>query len=102
LVEEKSNEIPAARTLLERVDIEGRFVSLDALHTQHETARAVVWEGGGDYLLTVKDNQPTLRATLATLLPSPAALPPWTGHAHGDAAEDHRGHHHLGANPGKE
>lgn len=102
LVEEKSNEIPAARKLLERVEIEGRLVSLDALHTQHETARAVVWEGGGDYLLTVKDNQPTLRATLQTLLPSPAALPPCTGHADGDAAEDHRGHRRLGANPGKE
>jgi len=74
LVEEKSNEIPAARTLLQRVDLEGRFVSLDALHTQHETARAVVWEGGGDYLLTVKDNQPTVRANIQKLVPAPLAL----------------------------
>jgi hypothetical protein len=77
LVEEKSNEIPAARKLLGRIDIEGRFVSLDALHTQQKTARSVVLEGGGDYLLTVKDNQEGLHDTLKTLVPPvPAAFPP--------------------------
>lgn len=37
-VAEKSNEIPAARELIERLDLEGRPVGLDALHTQVETA----------------------------------------------------------------
>jgi len=87
LVEEKSNEIPAARKLLKRMDIEGRFVSLDALHTQDETARTVVLEGGGDYLLTVKDNQPTLRTTLQNLLPpQPAAFPPSVLHTGSQAS----------------
>ena len=35
-------------------------VRLDALHTQDETARALVLEHGADYLLTVKANQPTV------------------------------------------
>jgi len=64
----KSNEIPAARELLEKIDVKGKIVVFDALHTQHETARAVVFEGGGDYVLTVKDNQPGLSKEVARLL----------------------------------
>lgn len=65
----KTNEIPVARTLLERLAVTGRVVTLDALHTQTATARAVVQEHGGDYVLTIKDNQPTLRQTAEQLLP---------------------------------
>lgn len=59
-VTRKSNEIPAAQTLLRRAPIEGMLVTADALHTQVETARIIVQERGADYLLTVKGNQPTL------------------------------------------
>jgi hypothetical protein len=45
IVEEKTNEIPVAPRLLQRLDVQGRFVSLDALNTQRETARAIVMEG---------------------------------------------------------
>lgn len=102
LVEQKSNEIPAARQLLERLDLEGRFVSLDALHTQQETARAVVQEGGGDYLLTVKDNQPALRKQLLERLPAPGAFPPSGDRDHDHAGTRPRDHHRagLGANAG--
>ena len=64
----KSNEIPAARELLEKIDVRGKTVVFDALHTQHETARAVVFEGGGDYVFTVKDNQQGLNKEVARLL----------------------------------
>jgi hypothetical protein len=64
----KSNEIPAARELLEKIDVAGKTVVFDALHTQHETARAVVFEGGGDYVFTVKDNQPGLSKEVVRLL----------------------------------
>jgi hypothetical protein len=47
------------------------LVSLDALHTQDETARALVLEHGADYLLTVKGNQPTVRAQIETLVTAP-------------------------------
>ena len=56
----KENEIPAARRLLARLPISGRLVSLDAMHTQHQTAGQIVLEAGADYLLTLKDNQQTL------------------------------------------
>jgi len=74
LVEVKSNEIPAVRDLLERVDVAGCLVGIDALHTQDETARQVVQEAGADYLLTVKANQKGLRKTIAQKLPEPAQL----------------------------
>ena len=77
IVEEKTNEIPVAPQLLQRLDLQGRLVSLDALNTQDQTARAVVMEGGGDYLLTAKGNQPTVEANIQKLVPAPQAdFPP--------------------------
>jgi predicted transposase YbfD/YdcC len=58
-VDEKSNEIPAIPKLLELLDVRGALVTIDAMGCQKEIAAKIV-EGGGDYLLTVKDNQPTL------------------------------------------
>jgi hypothetical protein len=43
------------------------------LHTRAETGRMIVLEKGGDYLLTVKNNQPTLNRTITTLIPAPEA-----------------------------
>jgi hypothetical protein len=71
LVETKSNEIPAVRQLLERVEAAGCLVGIDALHTQRDTARQIVQEAGADFLLTVKANQKELRQTLAQRLPTP-------------------------------
>jgi hypothetical protein len=53
-----SNEIPAVQAVLRQVDLDGSLVTADALNTQSETARIVVQEKGGDYLFTVKGNQP--------------------------------------------
>jgi hypothetical protein len=66
-VEKGSNEIPAAQKLLGRIDIDGQRVLLDALHTQVETARQIVFDSGGDYLLTVKGNQAGIAETLGHL-----------------------------------
>lgn len=79
----KTNEIPVARTLFDKLDLDGRMVSLDALHTQNETARVLVMEHGADYLLTVKKNQPTLHATLQAFLDTPPShfFSPKTIHA---------------------
>lgn len=68
LVPEKTNEIPVARTLLENLDLVSKLTLADAAHTQTQTARTVLMGGGGDYLLTVKENQKELCHTLATLL----------------------------------
>src|SRR3989442_2952698 len=67
-VKETSNEIPAARELLLKVPLTNKTTLADALHTQIETAQQILFEGGGDYALTVKENQKELVQTLATLL----------------------------------
>jgi predicted transposase YbfD/YdcC len=58
-VDQQSNEITAVPHLLELLALEGALVTLDAMHCQKETARGIR-ERGGDYLLTVKGNQPKL------------------------------------------
>ncbi len=73
IVDQKTNEIPVARELFHRLELDGRQVSLDALHTQTQTAREVVLQHGADYLLTVKDNQPSLRQKIEKLVPPPPA-----------------------------
>jgi hypothetical protein len=57
MVEDKSNEIPAARILIERCAVDGTMVLTDALHTQKLSAREIVQDCGADYLMTVKANQ---------------------------------------------
>ena len=73
VVAEKTNEIPAVRALCERLELDGRLVSIDALHTQTETARQIVLERGGDYLMTVKGNQPTVQAAVQAQVPDPGS-----------------------------
>jgi predicted transposase YbfD/YdcC len=58
-VDSKSNEITAIPKLLELLDVSGAMVSIDALGCQKEIA-AKIRSGGGDYVLSVKDNQPHL------------------------------------------
>lgn len=54
----KSNEIPTVRTLLKTFHVNGVVVTVDAMHTQTDTATAIT-AAGGDYAFTVKANQPT-------------------------------------------
>ena len=84
---DKTNEIPVARELFGKLDLQGRMVSLDALHTQTETARQLVMERGADYLLTVKDNQPTIHKEIEKLIPAPEAGFPPSG-ANADPSPD--------------
>jgi predicted transposase YbfD/YdcC len=58
--EEKSNEIKAIPELLRLLDIRGATITIDAMGCQTEIAQTIL-DGGADYLLAVKDNQPTLR-----------------------------------------
>ncbi len=65
-VDAKSNEIPAVRTLLAQLDIRGAVLTLDAMHTQTDTATTIT-SAGGDYVFTVKANMPTLHHNLKSL-----------------------------------
>jgi hypothetical protein len=64
MVEDKSNEIPAARMLIERCELDEALVLTDALHTQTLSAREIVQDCGGDYMMTVKANQKGLLKNL--------------------------------------
>lgn len=75
-VENKENEISAAPRLLAEVDVRGKVVIGDALHTQRKTSIAVV-EEQGDYLWIAKENQPDLKANIAHLF-APQQCPPAT------------------------
>jgi predicted transposase YbfD/YdcC len=59
VVNEKSNEITAIPELLRLLDVSGALVTIDAMGCQKEIA-AQIRDGGGDYILAVKQNQPTL------------------------------------------
>ena len=61
--DEKSNEITAIPQLLELLSLKGALVTIDAMGCQKDIAAKIV-DRGGDYLLTVKDNQPTLFADI--------------------------------------
>jgi hypothetical protein len=75
-VDAKTNEIPVAPGLLHSVPLEGRCVTADALHTQHELAREIVEGKKAHYCFTVKDNQPQLKEDIDTLFDEKRAFPP--------------------------
>ena len=58
-VAEKSNEINAIPLLLQRLELEGALVTIDAMGCQTEIASAIRARGA-DYLLALKDNWPAL------------------------------------------
>jgi predicted transposase YbfD/YdcC len=69
-VDAKSNEIPAVRELLKAfTDLAGAVFTIDAMHTQHDTAQAIPGRGADD-VMTAKANMPTLYRQLKKL--------PWT------------------------
>jgi predicted transposase YbfD/YdcC len=89
-VEEKSNEITAIPRLLELLDVHGALVTIDAMGCQKEIAQKII-DGGGDYVLTVKENQPNLlediQACLSAALDQDGAASAETAYA-----TEERGH----------
>ena len=56
---EKSNEITAIPMLLEMLSLEGSLVTIDAMGCQKKIAETILYRGA-DYLLAVKEHQPSL------------------------------------------
>ncbi|MGL5865869.1 MAG: hypothetical protein ACRCYX_08355 [Dermatophilaceae bacterium] len=52
--------------LLRILDLARAVVTIDAVHTQDDTAQLIT-VAGGDYVFTVKGNRPSLRAALKAL-----------------------------------
>jgi predicted transposase YbfD/YdcC len=66
----KTNEIPEFPRVLDQLedtDVAGAVFTMDALHAQRETARYLVKQRNAHYLITIKDNQPSLAAQLRAL-----------------------------------
>lgn len=70
-VDGKTHEITAGEPLLGQLVLEGRLVTMEALLTHRHVAQTIV-DQGGDYVMSVKDNQPQLRADIELVF----ALPP--------------------------
>lgn len=68
----KASEVPSVRTLLAQPHLQGRKVTLDAVHCNPVTT-AQIHQAQGGYLVQVKANQPTLLAAVQTLA---ATMPP--------------------------
>jgi len=68
---EKTNEHKAALRLLEGLVLQGRLITGDAIFCQRDFCQQVI-DAGGDYLVFVKDNQPTLLHDIQTAF-APAA-----------------------------
>ena len=72
-VKSKENEIVGVMRLLKGIPLKGTIVTGDAIFCQRKVCRTVV-DGGGDYVFTVKENQPSLLADIKAVFedsPSP-------------------------------
>jgi DDE_Tnp_1-associated/Transposase DDE domain len=74
-VEGKTNEHNAALQLLGILPLEGKVVTGDALFCQKDVCEQVL-ERGGDYVFTVKDNQPQLHFDIACMFAEAANFSP--------------------------
>ncbi|MFN7874814.1 MAG: ISAs1 family transposase, partial [Pirellula sp.] len=63
-VDQKSNEITAIPELLKNLELKGAIITTDAMGSQKEIAAQII-EGGGDYVLAIKYDHPTLTQAIA-------------------------------------
>lgn len=75
-VDEKTNEHKAALALLREMVLKGRVIVADAMFCQRDVCQQII-DSGGDYLVSVKENQPgLLREIEQEFTASPAAFSP--------------------------
>jgi predicted transposase YbfD/YdcC len=87
-VEAKSNEITAMPQLLELLDLRKKIVTTDAMGCQKEIAQTIV-DQKGDFILAVKDNQPTLHAEIQAAFARVKKTPCSSWHQYTLAENDH-------------
>lgn len=75
-VENKENEITSAPRLLSALDLKRRVVCGDAMFTQRKLSVQILSQGG-DYIWTVKENQPTLKEDVSQFFQPPRRAPGW-------------------------
>ena len=75
-VEEKTNEITTVPLLLDLLDINGCIITADAKSCQKEITKKII-DGKGDYVLSLKENQPTLYEYTDTYFKDALDHPQW-------------------------
>ena len=71
-VDSKTNEIGVVHEVLKNLVLEGRVVTMDALLTQRHVAEGIL-DGGGDYVMIVKENQHKLLDDVKTVFHGPCS-----------------------------
>src|SRR5205807_2682485 len=89
--EKSEAELTVAPALLARIAWPGRVLTGDALFCQRHLCQQVL-DAGGDYLLLVKENQPTLYADIELLFDPPAHSTPLPLLDRREASTRDRGH----------
>lgn len=87
---QKSNEKTAIPELLATLALDGCIVTIDAMGTQPNIAQAIT-DRGADYILAVKDNQPTLADSLRDFFEQFKAAPGETPHTATETIEKNHG-----------
>jgi predicted transposase YbfD/YdcC len=91
---EKSNEKTAIPELLATLALEGGIVTIDAMGTQANIAQAIR-DRGADYVLAVKDNQPTLADSMRDFIAQFKAAPQRTPYTAAETVEKDHGRHEI-------
>ena len=92
-VDAKTNEIPELEHVTAGLDLTGTVLTLDALHTQVETARRITEDEHGHYLMIIKGNQPSLLDAVHATLAGPDsdfAASTWAQHNTGHGRRERR------------
>jgi hypothetical protein len=74
-VDAKTNEHKAALEFLGILPLQGKVITGDAMFCQRDFCEKVI-EQGGDYVLTVKENQPTVMLHIASMFAGSSAFSP--------------------------
>jgi predicted transposase YbfD/YdcC len=90
-IEDKTNEIPVAQALIAALHLEGCLFTFDAMHCQKQTFQAAA-AVGSRVLVQVKDNQPSLAATLDNL---PASIAPEAAFASSEKSRNRQEYRHV-------
>jgi predicted transposase YbfD/YdcC len=90
----KSNEKTAIPELLATLALEGCIVTIDAMGTQPNIAQAIR-KRGADYILSLKDNQPTLAESARDFFAAFQANPDKTPHSFNEVVEKEHGRHEV-------
>ncbi len=93
-VSRKENEIPAAARVLKTLDLRGKIITGDALLAQRDLSIQIV-EAGGEYLWTIKENQPETFEAIQRLFAPESAVPGFSPASHDDfvtTSQTRKGH----------